>query len=68
MPPKIAPAAISKVIPPSMGTHGGGKHNGEPPPGGGGGAEKEKFESVNENMSISINLMFILIIISNITL
>ncbi|MBS1652595.1 MAG: hypothetical protein JSU07_11365 [Bacteroidetes bacterium] len=37
--PSIAPAPISKAIPPSIGTHGGGQQPG-PPPGGGGGADK----------------------------
>lgn len=33
----MAPAAIRKVMPPSIGTHGGGQHPGAAPVGGGGG-------------------------------
>jgi hypothetical protein len=33
----MAPAAMSSVIPPSMGTQGGGQHPGSSPPSGGGG-------------------------------
>jgi hypothetical protein len=37
----MAPAAINKDIPPSIGIHGGGQHPGtSPPPGGGGGGGK----------------------------
>ena len=38
LPPRAKPAAKSKLIPPSIGTHGGGQHGGPPPPTGGGGA------------------------------
>ena len=40
--PKAAPAAIKKLIPPSIGIQGGGQHGGVPA-GGGGGAEIRAF-------------------------
>jgi hypothetical protein len=47
LPPYNAPAAISKDIPPSIGTHGGGQHPG-PPEGGGGAAKQNELKPIKK--------------------
>jgi hypothetical protein len=57
----MAPAAINKDIPPSIGMHGGGQQVG-PPPGGGGGGGNAMHNDPNPNKKITkyIYLMFII--------
>ena len=61
------PAAIRKLIPPSIGTQGGGQHDGEAvaPPGGGGGWENIVLITIGANkrpkVDTIINAFFILL-------
>ncbi len=60
-PPYIAPAAINKEIPPSIGTQGGGQQSNEPPDGGGGG--KATHKDVKPIMKSRDNKNFVLIVV-----
>ena len=53
----MAPAAINKEIPPSIGTQGGGQHPGLP--GGGGGPAKQNVVKQIKKIIKNINLIFI---------
>jgi hypothetical protein len=58
-PPYIAPAAINKDIPPSIGTHGGGQQSGVLPEGGGGGNATQSVVKPTAKSNINKNLVFI---------
>ena len=56
----MAPAAINKDMPPSIGIQGGGQHPGTPPAGGGGGGPA-KHMAVKPNVNINNNINLVVI-------
>jgi len=58
--PYAAPAAIKKVIPPSIGIQGGGQQPGDPA-GGGGGADNKNWlpNIIRDKVSISLNIFIL---------
>lgn len=67
-PPYIAPAAISKDIPPSIGIQGGGQQVGEPPEGGvfpeGGGLMAASHKKPNPMVNNVINKVFLFMLVN----